>query len=90
MRVQVAYADAVSEALATLDVDERCRVEEAVARSGLLARIGAPRESLAYAIFGRRADPWTVLSPGDRVEITRPLRCDAKAARRERAPASRK
>ena len=90
MRVQVAYADATREALATLDVDEGCRVEEAVARSDLLARIDAPRESLAYAIFGRRVDPLTVLSTGDRVEITRPLRCDAKAVRRERAAANRK
>ncbi|HWD15075.1 MAG TPA: RnfH family protein, partial [Casimicrobiaceae bacterium] len=32
-----------------------------------------------------RVDPTTVLTAGDRVEITRPLRCDAKAARRERA-----
>jgi putative ubiquitin-RnfH superfamily antitoxin RatB of RatAB toxin-antitoxin module len=85
MKVQVAYADALSEALVTLDVDEGCDVEAAVARSNLLARIDLPRETLAYAIFGRRVDPSTVLAPGDRVEITRPMRCDAKAARRERA-----
>jgi len=85
MKVQVAYADATREALVPLDVGEGCRVEEAVGQSNLLARIDAPRETLAYAIFGRRVDPSTVLSPGDRVEITRPLRCDARAARRERA-----
>lgn len=85
MKVQVAYADAASATLVTLDVDAGCNVEAAVARSNLLARIALPRETLAYAIFGRRVDPSTVLAPDDRVEITRPLRRDAKAARRERA-----
>ncbi|HEY3459991.1 MAG TPA: RnfH family protein [Casimicrobiaceae bacterium] len=85
MKVQVAYADAASEALVTLDVDQGCRIEDAVTRSNLLAHIAAPHETLGYAIFGRRVDPTTVLTAGDRVEITRPLRCDAKDARRERA-----
>jgi putative ubiquitin-RnfH superfamily antitoxin RatB of RatAB toxin-antitoxin module len=85
MKVQVAYADALSEALVTLDVDEGCDVEAAVARSNLLARIDLPRETLASAFWVGRSYPSTLLAPGVRVDFTRPLRCDAKAARRERA-----
>jgi putative ubiquitin-RnfH superfamily antitoxin RatB of RatAB toxin-antitoxin module len=85
VRIQIAYADAAHEFLVTLDVAEGCRVEDAVAQSELLARIGAPRDTLGYAIFGRRVDASAMLSADDRVEITRPLRCDAKTARRERA-----
>jgi putative ubiquitin-RnfH superfamily antitoxin RatB of RatAB toxin-antitoxin module len=85
VRIEVAYADAAREVLVALDVGEGCRVDEAVARSGLLARIEAPRGTLAYAIFGRRVDASAVLAPDDRVEITRPLVCDPKLARRVRA-----
>jgi uncharacterized protein len=85
VKVLVAYADATTEAIVALDVPEDCDVESAVRRSGLLARIDAPREALGYAIFGRRVDPSAMLVGGDRIEITRPLVCDAKAARRRRA-----
>ncbi|KAA2286356.1 RnfH family protein [Arenimonas fontis] len=37
------------------------------------------------AVFGRPAAPDTVLHPGDRVEILRPLLADPKLARRRRA-----
>ena len=57
-------------------------VEDAVAQSGLVLRVGVPRDELAYAIFGRRVEPDARLAEGDRVEITRPLACDPKLARR--------
>jgi putative ubiquitin-RnfH superfamily antitoxin RatB of RatAB toxin-antitoxin module len=85
MRVEVAYADAAQEILVALDVEDGCRVDEAVRRSGVLARVAAPRATLAFAIFGRRVDPAASLAPDDRVEVTRPLVCDAKTARRLRA-----
>jgi putative ubiquitin-RnfH superfamily antitoxin RatB of RatAB toxin-antitoxin module len=40
------------------------------------------------AIFGRRVDGSTRLREGDRIEITRPLLRDPKAARRDRAAAA--
>ena len=85
MKVEVAYADSTTEALVTVDVAEGCSAADAVARSNVLQRVDIAPETLAYAVFGRRVDPSTPLAPGDRVEITRPLSCDAKAARRERA-----
>jgi putative ubiquitin-RnfH superfamily antitoxin RatB of RatAB toxin-antitoxin module len=85
VKVQVAYADAGGEALVDLDVPDDCTAHDAVARSGILARITAPHDDLGYAIFGRRVDADAPLAPGDRVEITRPLARDAKAARRARA-----
>jgi uncharacterized protein len=44
-----------------------------------------PRTDLAYAIFGRRVDPAGRLAEDDRIEVTRPLVCDPKLARRRRA-----
>jgi uncharacterized protein len=90
VKVQIAYADPTTEAIVTLDVADGCRVEEAVACSGVLDRIDAPRDALAYAVFGRRVDASAPLAAGDRVEITRPLLSDAKTARRERAAAKQK
>jgi putative ubiquitin-RnfH superfamily antitoxin RatB of RatAB toxin-antitoxin module len=89
MKVQVAYADAHCEAIAELEVTGTCSVREAVMQSGLPARIPVPQEDLGYAIYGRRVDAGALLSPGDRVDITRPLARDAKAARRARAAQSR-
>ena len=84
MQIEIAYADAESEILVALVVRDGCRVDEAVAQSNVLARLAAPGETLGYAIFGRRADASAPLAPGDRIEITRPLVCDAKSARSAR------
>lgn len=85
MRVQVAYVGPGIEALVTLDVAPGATVDAAVALSGIVDQVELPRANLAYAIFGRRVDPATRLVEGDRVEITRPLVCDPKLARRRRA-----
>lgn len=42
-------------------------------------------ETVAYAVFGVRADRHAVLRDGDRVELLRPLQADPKDARRRRA-----
>ena len=81
----MAYVGPEGEALVTLDVARGTNVAAAAAQSGVFARIDAPRETLAYAIFGRRVEPGTIVAAGDRVEITRPLACDPKLARRRRA-----
>ena len=82
MRVQVAYVGPQTELLVTLDVASDASVGEAVARSGILSHVDVPRADLAYAIFGRRVDPAARLAKDDRIEVTRPLVCDPKLARR--------
>jgi putative ubiquitin-RnfH superfamily antitoxin RatB of RatAB toxin-antitoxin module len=52
-------------------------VADAVALSGLKGE--------SFGVFGKRVPPHHPLSDGDRVEIYRPLRMDAKEARRQRA-----
>lgn len=88
MRVQVAYVGAQGEVLVTLDVAPDASVGEAVARSGIVARLDVPPADLAYAIFGRRVEAAARLAEDDRIEITRPLVCDPKLARRRRADAT--
>jgi len=43
-----------------------------------------------WAIFGRTVTPQSRLHDGDRVELLRPLKIDAKLARRKRAADARK
>lgn len=85
MRVQVAFVGSGLEALVKLDVPADATVAVAIAQSGLglLDEVKAGR--LGCAVFGRRVDLATPLADDDRVEITRPLVCDPKLARRRRA-----
>lgn len=67
------------------DVPEGTTLREALAQAGWLGP--APEAqgiSPAVGIWGRRAEPDTLLRDGDRVELYRPLRVDPKVARRER------
>ena len=48
-----------------------------------------PLDQLAVGIWGQVAARTTVLSPGDRLELYRPLRLDPKEARRLRARSHR-
>ena len=85
MRVQVAWVGKDEQALVTLDLPDGATVLDAVAGSGLGLVNDVSGGILACAIFGRRVDTATRLADDDRVEITRPLACDPKAARRRRA-----
>ena len=60
-------------------------VADALAAAGL---VDDP-ETVAYAVYGVRVDPQTVLREGDRIEMLRPLQADPKDARRRRADARR-
>lgn len=84
LAVTVAYAAPGVEAIVPLALPPGATVGEAVAASGLVARLGLPA-TIGYAIHGQRAGPQTPLADGDRVEITRPLVADPKAVRRDRA-----
>ena len=85
MRVRVAYVAPGVELLVTLELVAGATVADAVRAPAIAERIGAVPGEAAYAIFGRRVRGDTPLADGDRVDITRPLRCDPKAVRHERA-----
>jgi len=84
LTVTVAYAAPGVEAIESLALPAGATVADAVAASGLVTRLALPA-TIAYAIHGQRAAPDIPLFDGDRVEITRPLVADPKAARRARA-----
>lgn len=86
--VCVAWVAPGVEWLVDVRMDDGATVSQAIAGSGILARIDWPAENLRFAIFGQAADAATLLADGDRIEITRPLQVDAKTARRARANAT--
>jgi putative ubiquitin-RnfH superfamily antitoxin RatB of RatAB toxin-antitoxin module len=89
MRVEVAWVGGGTEALVTLDVPEGASVDDAVAKAALGLERDVRNGELVCAIFGRRVERSARLAEGDRVEITRPLACDPKTARRRRAERNR-
>ena len=85
LALTVVYAAPGIEAVAELALAHPATVVQAVAASGLIEQWQLAGSGIGYAIFGQRAEPDTPLRDGDRIELTRPLRIDAKAARRARA-----
>ncbi|HSC98947.1 MAG TPA: RnfH family protein [Casimicrobiaceae bacterium] len=91
MRVHVAYVAPGLELCIAVDVDDGATVDDVVRTSRIADRIGPTADSHGFAIFGQRVSGDALVAPDDRIEITRPLICDAKTARRTRAAvASRK
>jgi putative ubiquitin-RnfH superfamily antitoxin RatB of RatAB toxin-antitoxin module len=88
MNVTVVWATSSLQDIVEVDLPVGATTADAAARSGLVARYGLDMAGLAYAIFGKRARADAALSPGDRVELTRPLAADPKVARARRARAS--
>lgn len=84
--VEVVYATAERQELRRLEMHPGDTLQQAVRASGLLEQY--PEIDAATAgIFGKRADPDTLLRDHDRVEIYRPLRIDPRESRRRRARA---
>src|SRR5689334_15314438 len=91
MRVHVAYVAPGLELCIAVDVDDGATVDDVVRTSRIADRIGTAADSHGFAIFGKRVSGDALVASHDRIEITRPLVCDAKTARRTRAAvASRK
>lgn len=84
----VAWVAPGVEWLIDVELEDGATIADAIARTGILARVDWPAASLRFAIFGQAADTATLLVDGDRIEITRPLQVDAKTARRARANAT--
>ncbi len=90
MRVEVAYARPDRQWLLALEVDAGATAQAALLASGLLAecselQIGEP----VLGVWSRKVTADTVLEPGDRLEVYRPLVADPKTARRNRAAKQR-
>lgn len=68
-----------------LDLPPGSCVADALAAAGMTD----DPETVAYAVYGVRAELQTVLRDGDRIEMLRPLQADPKDARRRRADARR-
>lgn len=83
IQVEVAYADPRRQVLHTVEVAAGSTVADAIAASGILARLPAFVPA-GIGIFGQRVEPDTRLRHGDRVELYRSLRIDPKLARRNR------
>lgn len=83
-RIEVAYVAPDAQVLRALDVPAGTTVDAAVRAAGLQAIAHVPGPPV-YAIHGRRVGGDAVVADGDRIEITRPLVCDPKAVRRNRA-----
>jgi len=91
LRVTVVYAQADRQWNVSLVLAPGATVADAIAASGLAARLGPPGGAAPDAgIFHRRCPPDTVLRDGDRVEIYRPLQIDPKEARHQRVARKRR
>ncbi|HZZ93065.1 MAG TPA: RnfH family protein [Usitatibacter sp.] len=85
-RITVAAALPGEQRLVELELPEGATVWEAVVASGTLPLYaGTPQDELAVGVWSKACARDTPLREGDRVEIYRPIRADAKAMRRARA-----
>jgi putative ubiquitin-RnfH superfamily antitoxin RatB of RatAB toxin-antitoxin module len=88
VRIHVAFVAPEVQLLVAVDVPDGATVADAIRSADVAKRIGDVCTDGGLAIFGQRVDGATPLRDGDRVEITRPLVCDPKAARRARSTAA--
>lgn len=88
--VEVAYARPDEQIIISLEVPPGATLAQAILLSGLARRFPEiDLNTVKAGIYSKLSAPSTVLCAGDRVEIYRPLRSDAKARRRQRAEAQR-
>lgn len=86
MQIEVAYARPDRQWLLALEVPTGATARDALLASGLLA--GCPELQIGEPVLGvwsRKVTADTLLDPGDRLEVYRPLQADPKTARRQRA-----
>ncbi len=91
MIVEVAYALPDEQIILPLEVEEGTTIKQAIEQSGIMEKY--PEINLGenkVGIFGHAQKLDKVLQSGDRVEIYRPITCDPKEVRRERAALAKK
>ena len=88
--VEVVFATASKQVLVNLDVPAGATVAEVIAASGIQQRFpGVSVAGLAVGIWGRLVTEDQKISPGDRIEIYRPLQIVPREARRQLALAGK-
>jgi uncharacterized protein len=87
VKITVVWATLSIQDIVEVELPAQATIADAVDRSGLVAQYGLDAARLGFAVFGRRASPETALAEGDRIDLTRPLEVDPKAARIARARA---
>jgi putative ubiquitin-RnfH superfamily antitoxin RatB of RatAB toxin-antitoxin module len=86
LRVSVAVATPASQEVIEVELPDGATVGDAIAAAALGERFpGLDPGALEVGVWSRPCDRSTPLRDGDRVELYRPLRADAKAERRARA-----
>lgn len=87
MRVDVIYAEVARVWRCRLELPAEATVGEALgsAADQMSSWPLAAREANRLAVFGRDVEASYRLKDGDRLELLRPLLCDPKDARRQRA-----
>ena len=86
LRIEVTYALPLKQWRVLLRLPPGSTVADAIDRSNLALTIRELRiDDEHVGIFSRPVTLATVLRDGDRVEIYRPLQCDPKEVRRQRA-----
>ena len=91
LRVEVVLADSREQHIVALEVPPGSTVMDAIRAADLdMSRADMVSLRERVGIFGRRCSLSKTLSPGDRVEIYRPLLDDPKTIRRRRAARIRK
>ncbi len=84
--VEVAYALADKQLILAFELPEGQTVEEAIHASGLLNHFDSiDLKKNKVGIFGKSTKLDYVLQDRDRVEVYRPITCDPKEVRRQRA-----
>ncbi len=84
--IELLYIEPASQNSLRLDVIKGSNINQAIHLSGLLERFPEiDLEVNKVGIFSKIQKLDTVLRPGDRIEIYRPLLVDPKEARRQRA-----
>lgn len=86
MKISVVYALSDRQVVREMDLPEGSTVADALNRSGLLLEFPGIDPSVApTGIYGSVVSGKTILQPGDRVEIYRPLNAEPKTTRRLRS-----
>ncbi|MFO1408693.1 MAG: RnfH family protein [Steroidobacteraceae bacterium] len=89
--IEVVYADPDRQVVRRLPFEAGLTAAAAVQRARMPG-VAATDDGVApdLGVWGRPVAPGQVLSPGDRVEVYRPLRFDPREERRRRAGVSRR
>ena len=86
--VELVLATVEEQLLLSLNVNAAATVADVIEESGVESRFpGLDVDEMPVGIWGRLVSRESVVRPGDRIELYRPLEMDPREARRQRARA---